>query len=69
MAVEETPLGFLKPDGNEPVRQGDNVIAHNAQRANDLIVGLQNGIVETNFDGGGPGTIFAPEQTIDGGTI
>lgn len=67
MAVETTPLGFLKPDGNERVRQGDNMIAHNAQRANDLIAGLQAGTVETNFDGGGPGTTYAPEQLIDGG--
>lgn len=37
MAVTTTPLGFKKPDGNEPVRNGDNVIAENAQRAQDLL--------------------------------
>ena len=36
MAVETTDLDFLVPDGNDPVRNGDNVIAHNAQRAQDL---------------------------------
>ena len=35
MAVETTPLGFQKPDGNEDVRNGDNVIAANAQKAED----------------------------------
>lgn len=37
MAITTTPLGFKKPDGNEPVRGGDNVIADNAQKAQDLI--------------------------------
>ena len=27
MAIETTPLGFLKPDGNELVRNGDNAIS------------------------------------------
>lgn len=37
MAVDLTPLGFKKPDGNERVRDGDNVISDNAQKADDLI--------------------------------
>lgn len=37
MAVEITPLGFKKPDGNELVRGGDNVISDNAQKAQDLL--------------------------------
>lgn len=37
MAVEITPLGFQKPDGNEPIRNGDNVIATNAQKAQELL--------------------------------
>jgi len=37
MAVTTTPLGFQKPDGNEPVSNGDNVIAANAQKAEDRI--------------------------------
>lgn len=37
MAVETTPLGFRKPDGKELVRNMDNEIAHNAQKAQDLI--------------------------------
>jgi hypothetical protein len=36
VAVEVTPLGFKKPDGNERVRDGDNVISDNAQKAQDL---------------------------------
>ena len=37
MAITTTPLGFKKPDGNELARNGDNVIADNAQTAQDLI--------------------------------
>lgn len=33
MAIETTPLGFQKPDGNELIRNGDNVISANAQQA------------------------------------
>jgi len=40
VAVTTTPLGFKKPDGNEPVRGGDNIIADNAQKAEDLIGAL-----------------------------
>ena len=68
MAVEETPLGFRKPDGDEPVRGGDNVIAHNAQKAQDLIEDLQSRF-PSHFDGGTPSTVYAAEQIIDGGTV
>lgn len=37
MAITTTPLGFQKPDGNEPFRQGNDVISANAQKAQDLI--------------------------------
>ena len=37
MGVTTTPLGFKKPDGNELARNGDNVIADNAQKAQDLL--------------------------------
>jgi len=37
MAIDITPLGFQKPDGNEAIRNGDNVIAANAQKAEDRI--------------------------------
>ena len=40
MAVEETSLGFLKPDGNDLLRNGDNVIAANAQTADNLLVNV-----------------------------
>ena len=69
MAIETTPLGFQKPDGNEQVKNGDNVIAHNAQRAQDLIEELQEKSVDVHFDGGGPSAIYMAEQIIDGGTV
>jgi hypothetical protein len=34
-------LGFKKPDGNELARNGDNIIADNAQTAEDLINALR----------------------------
>ena len=37
MAVEVTPLGFRKPDGKELVRNVDNEISHNAQKAQDYL--------------------------------
>lgn len=37
MAVDVTPLGFQKPDGYELVRNGDNAIAANAQKAQDIL--------------------------------
>jgi hypothetical protein len=40
VAVTTTPLGFKKPDGNEPARDGDNIMAANAQKAEDLLQGL-----------------------------
>lgn len=36
VAITTTPLGFQKPDGNEPFRQGNDVISANAQKAQDL---------------------------------
>ncbi|QWY79658.1 hypothetical protein PP637_gp28 [Arthrobacter phage Persistence] len=46
MAIELTPLGFQKPDGNELVRNGDNAIAANAQKSQDLIAAAQAGALE-----------------------
>jgi hypothetical protein len=43
LAVETTPLGFQKPDGNEPIRNGDNVISANAQKAEDEAGSAQRG--------------------------
>lgn len=68
MAITTTPLGFKKPDGNELVKGGDNVIADNAQTSQDLIADLQSRI-PAHFDGGAPDTVYAAEQTIDGGTV
>lgn len=60
MAVTTTPLGFKKPDGNELVRGGDNVIADNAQKAQELFASTLGrlGQAEANIQGGlgsGPG--------------
>lgn len=41
MGMTTTPLGFKKPDGNELVRGGDNAIADNAQKAEDLLQNVQ----------------------------
>ena len=37
MAIEITPLGFQRPDGNELIANGDNVIAFNADKADSLL--------------------------------
>ena len=57
MAIEETSLGFRKPDGNERIKDGDNVIAHNAQRAHELIAANQAeiGIAKAKIDAGAGG--------------
>jgi hypothetical protein len=61
VAVEITPLGFKKPDGHELVRGGDNAIADNAQRAQELLAVAQAklaaaearlGVAEANIRGG-----------------
>lgn len=75
MPVETTPLGFKKPDGSDPVRNGENHIATNAQRSQDLLAEARAQINElmdrttSHIDGGTPGAIYTPEQTIDGGTV
>lgn len=68
MAITTTPLGFQKPDGNERIKQGDDVISANAQKAQDLIAELQ-ARTASNFDGGTPSAIYALDQLIDGGTV
>lgn len=59
MAVVTTPLGFKKPDGNELFRDGDNVIADNAQKSQDLHASslARLGLAEAalNAGAGGPG--------------
>lgn len=66
MAVEETPLGYKKPDGNELFKQGDNVIAHNAQKNQEHIAGLQGriGVAEAMIaaGAGGPGLSADPDN-------
>lgn len=64
MAIAETPRGLLKPDGNERVKDGDNVIATNAQKTDDLIAAREAaddklaarvGIAEAKIDAGAGG--------------
>ena len=68
MAIETTPLGFKKPDGDELFKQGNDIIADNGQLAQDLIADLQTRF-PSHFDGGSPQTVYAAEQLIDGGTV
>ena len=69
MAVTTTPLGFKKPDGNELARNGDNVIADNAQKAEELLANALGRIGQAEANQGGvthgltedltrPGTYF-----------
>lgn len=73
MAIETTPLGFKKPDGNDPLRNGDNIIADNAQKAQELIASAQTqdavlagriGVTEAkvNAGAGGPGLSADPDN-------
>ncbi|MFB8368596.1 hypothetical protein ACFC25_04440 [Pseudarthrobacter sp. NPDC055928] len=52
MAITTTPLGFKKPDGQELVRGGDNVIADNAQKADDLLANIAGRLatIDTPFN-------------------
>lgn len=54
MAIVTTPLGFKKPDGQELVRGGDNAIADNAQRAQELLASTlaRLGQAEANIQAG-----------------
>lgn len=69
MAIETTPLGFQKPDGNELFKQGDNVIAANAQKSEDLHQNTRTrlGIAEATIAaGGGPGPGLAADPDHPG---
>jgi len=56
MAIETTPLGFQKPDGNELVRNGDNAIAANAQTAEVLLANSRGRLVQLEDAAGFSGT-------------
>jgi hypothetical protein len=73
MAIETTRSGLQKPDGNELVRGGDNVIAFNAQKTQELIDAAQDqgnslagrlGVAEAkiNAGAGGPGLSEDPDH-------
>ena len=52
MAVETTPLGFIKPDNNELAKLGAYAIRYNAQKSQELLQGLsaQVGAVSTPYN-------------------
>lgn len=54
MAVTTTPLGFKKPDGNELARGGDEIIADNAQTAEDILsnISARLATIDTPFNVG-----------------
>lgn len=65
--AEITPLGFKKPSGQDLIRAGDNAIADNAQRAQDLLAQTlaRLGQAEANIQsgaGGGPGLSEDPNN-------
>ncbi|MDQ0103688.1 hypothetical protein J2T10_003353 [Paenarthrobacter nicotinovorans] len=62
MAITTTPLGFQKPDGNEPFRQGNDVISANAQKAQDLIAADKARLALLEQSAGFPGD---PVQLAD----
>ena len=62
MAITTTPLGFQKPDGNELLKNGDNVISANADVAEAVISSISGrlGQAEVNIQGAlgaGPGIV------------
>lgn len=68
MAIEITPLGFKKPDGNELVKQGDNIIADNAQRDQELHQNTRTrlGVTEARIAGIGTGPGLSPDPDNPG---
>lgn len=60
MAITTTPLGFQLPDGAEPVRQGDNVIAANGQKAQDLLAVTESRLGQLEFSAGFVTSWLAP---------
>ena len=66
MAVTTTPLGFKKPDGNELVRGGDNVIADNADKAEEVIAAIRGrlNVAEIKLAAGGGGGTGSGAPTV-----
>ncbi|MGN7250037.1 sialidase family protein [Arthrobacter sp. SAFR-014] len=72
--AELTPLGFRKPDGKSRVRDGDNDIAANAQRSQELLTesrarlaNLEAESMDLGLDGGSASTVFTGD-VFEGGT-
>jgi hypothetical protein len=64
VGITTTPLGYKKPDGNELVKGGDNVIADNAQKSEDIqapmLARLGQAEAAINAGAGGPGLSADP---------
>ena len=77
MAVTTTPQGYKKPDGNELFKSGDEVIAHNAQKADEhraaaleaqAALAARLGQAEANIKGGLGTDIGLSEDPLNPGT-
>jgi hypothetical protein len=77
MAYEETTLGYRKPDGSDPAKNGDNHIAHNAQKNQEHIAALtaalaqanaRLGVAEANIRGGLGTDLGLSEDPLNPGT-
>lgn len=64
MAIETTPLGFQKPDGNDRIRNGDDVISANAQTANDRLSEDRARLAQLEKAAGFPGTGLDIADTV-----
>lgn len=69
MAINTTPLGFKKPDGNELLRNGNDIISANAQKPQELLASTftRLTITERNLrNSGGHGPTIS-EDPLDPG--
>ena len=73
MAIAITPLGFKKPDGNESIRNGNDVISDNAQKSQELLQEARANIANLLVAGGFSGDPLnlndsAIAQAVESGT-
>lgn len=73
MAIETTPLGYQLPDGDEPLRNGDDVISHNGRLSQELLAELRSRTANLEGAAGFSGDPLdlndsAVAQALSGGT-
>jgi len=73
LAIAITPLGFKKPDGNESIRNGNDVISDNAQKSQELLQEARANIANLLVAGGFSGDPLnlndsAIAQAVESGT-